>query len=95
MVDKTTRNRIFGTPETNFLNHSKGFASWAFTLDHKRIGIMYLIGVTISLFLAGFFRACPAIALVFFRRSIAAVLRKIKQRNLQPDVHAARCGDGV
>lgn len=55
MVDKTTRNKIFGTPETHFLNHSKGFASWAFTLDHKRIGIMYLIGVTISLFLAGFF----------------------------------------
>ena len=55
MVDKTTRNKIFGTPETHFLNHSKGFASWAFTLDHKRIGIMYLIGVTIALFLAGFF----------------------------------------
>ena len=55
MVDETTRNKIFGTPETNFLNHSKGFASWAFTLDHKRIGIMYLIGVTLSLFLAGFF----------------------------------------
>ena len=55
MVDKTTRNKIFGTPETNFLNHSKGFASWAFTLDHKRIGIMYLIGVTLALFLAGFF----------------------------------------
>ena len=55
MVDKTERNKIFGTPETTFLNHSKGFASWAFTLDHKRIGIMYLIGVTLALFLAGFF----------------------------------------
>ena len=55
MVDQTTRNKIFATPESNFLNCSKGFASWAFTLDHKRIGIMYLIGVTIALFLAGFF----------------------------------------
>ena len=55
MVDQTTKNKIFGTPEATFLNHSKGFASWAFTLDHKRIGIMYLIGVTFALFLAGAF----------------------------------------
>jgi cytochrome c oxidase subunit 1 len=55
MVDASTRHKLFGTPETNFLNCSKGWKSWAFTLDHKRIGIMYLIGVTIALFLAGVF----------------------------------------
>ena len=55
MVDASTRQKLFGTPETNFLNCTKGWKSWAFTLDHKRIGIMYLIGVTIALFLAGVF----------------------------------------
>ena len=49
------KNALFGNAETNFLNCSKGFSSWAFTLDHKRIGIMYLIGVTTALLLAGFF----------------------------------------
>ena len=29
----------------NYLTHSRGLVSWLFTLDHKRIGIMYLIGV--------------------------------------------------
>ncbi|MFN7964808.1 MAG: hypothetical protein U0V87_03855 [Acidobacteriota bacterium] len=29
----------------NYLTHSRGVLSWMFTLDHKRIGVMYLIGV--------------------------------------------------
>lgn len=37
----------------NFLVNSKGFLSWALTLDHKRIGLMYLIGVMSAFFLAG------------------------------------------
>mgnify|MGYP000914718586 CR=1 FL=1 len=36
----------------NYLRHSSGFMSWAGTLDHKRIGIMYLIGTGLA-FLAG------------------------------------------
>ncbi len=51
----TDKNQIFGHAENNYLTVSRGFASWAFTLDHKRIGIMYLIGVTIALLLAGAF----------------------------------------
>ena len=31
--------------DDNYLTHDKGFASWAFTLDHKRIGVMYLASV--------------------------------------------------
>ena len=27
------------------VNHAKGFRSWFFTLDHKRIGIMYMVSV--------------------------------------------------
>ncbi len=39
----------------NYLDASKGIKSWIFTLDHKRIGVMYLIGVTSALLLAGVF----------------------------------------
>ena len=38
---------------SNFLNHSSGFLSWALTLDHKRIGLMYLTGVMSSFLLGG------------------------------------------
>jgi len=37
----------------NYLNCSSGILSWAFTLDHKRIGVMYLVGVFTSFFLGG------------------------------------------
>jgi len=47
--------QLFGTPETHYLNCSHGWKSWAFTLDHKRIGIMYTVGVTVALLLAGVF----------------------------------------
>jgi cytochrome c oxidase subunit I len=36
----------------NYLNHDKSIKSWLLTLDHKRIGIMYLIAVSLA-FLAG------------------------------------------
>jgi len=39
----------------NYLTHSRGIASWLFTLDHKRIGVMYLISIMASLFLGGVF----------------------------------------
>jgi cytochrome c oxidase subunit 1 len=48
------KEKLFGhAPEENFLTESKGWASWLFTLDHKRIGIMYLIGVMSAFTLAG------------------------------------------
>ena len=59
MASAEIRQKIFDTPSVNYLNHQKGWKSWAFTLDHKRIGIMYLIGVTGALLLAG----CFALAL--------------------------------
>ena len=36
----------------NYLNHSKGLKSWLTTLDHKRIGVMYLFTV-LAFFLVG------------------------------------------
>jgi len=39
----------------NYLTHDKGVLSWIFTLDHKRIGVMYLCSVLFAFALGGFF----------------------------------------
>jgi cytochrome c oxidase subunit 1 len=39
----------------NYLTHSRGILSWLFTLDHKRIGVMYLIGTMTAFALGGLF----------------------------------------
>ncbi len=44
-------------PKKNYLNESHGFMSWAGTLDHKRIGIMYLVGVLTAFLMGGMLRA--------------------------------------
>ena len=36
--------------EDSYLNAKKGFLSWIVTLDHKRIGIMYLISIGVFFF---------------------------------------------
>lgn len=33
------------TPAINYLNHAKGWKSWLFTLDHKRIGVLYFFSI--------------------------------------------------
>ena len=37
----------------NYLNHPKGLMSWLLTLDHKRIGLMYLVSGILFFFLGG------------------------------------------
>jgi cytochrome c oxidase subunit I len=39
--------------EDNYLTHTRGFLSWALTLDHKRIGVMYLVSILIMFFVGG------------------------------------------
>ncbi len=41
--------------EANYINAKRGIMSWIVTLDHKRIGIMYLISLAIAFALGGFF----------------------------------------
>jgi len=41
--------------QDNYLTHDKGVLSWIFTLDHKRIGVMYLCSVLSAFALGGFF----------------------------------------
>ncbi len=40
---------------SDYLNAKKGVMSWIFTLDHKRIGVMYLWAILTSFFLGGVF----------------------------------------
>jgi cytochrome c oxidase subunit 1 len=42
-------------PGDNYLNRTKGFVSWATTLDHKRIGILYLCSVLFFFLVGGVF----------------------------------------
>ena len=54
---------IAGIPEQNradvhgdnYLTHGKGVLSWIFTLDHKRIAIMYMVGVLTAFGIGGIF----------------------------------------
>lgn len=45
----------YGGGAANYLNASHGLRSWLTTLDHKRIGVMYLISILASFFLGGVF----------------------------------------
>jgi cytochrome c oxidase subunit 1 len=40
---------------SNYLNHTKGVKSWLTTLDHKRIGLLYLFTVLLFFFVGGLF----------------------------------------
>ena len=40
---------------SNYLTCDRGFRSWFFTLDHKRIGVMYLAAILFSFLMGGIF----------------------------------------
>ncbi len=40
-------------PEANYLTHGSGLRSWLLTRDHKRIAILYMIGIMTSFLLGG------------------------------------------
>ncbi len=42
-------------PKKNYLNATTGIWSWMTTVDHKRIGVMYLVAVTSAFFVGGMF----------------------------------------
>lgn len=42
-------------PSVNYLNHEKGLRSWLMTLDHKRLGLMYMWSTFVAMLLGGAF----------------------------------------
>jgi len=55
MATPNARQPHHPVTEPDFLNVTKGLKSWLLTLDHKRIGLMYLGGILISLIVGGAF----------------------------------------
>ena len=55
---KTTRG------PKNYLNESHGIWSWMTTVDHKRLGIMYLTGVCSAFFVGGLFALLVRLSLL-------------------------------
>src|SRR5271169_3569275 len=51
-------------PEKNYLNAEKGIWSWMSTVDHKRIGIMYLVAVSTAFLIGGIFAMLVRLALL-------------------------------
>ncbi|MBN2081766.1 cytochrome c oxidase subunit I [bacterium] len=43
------------TTTKNYLNNKLGIMSWLFTLDHKRIAVMYMIAILVAFLLGGIF----------------------------------------
>jgi cytochrome c oxidase subunit 1 len=49
---------------THYLNASYGFRSWLFTLDHKRIALLYLASITLFFFIGGFYAVMLRLELI-------------------------------
>ena len=52
------------TGPLNYLVADRGLRSWLFTMDHKRIGVMYLISVLLAFLLGGIFATLLRLELV-------------------------------
>ena len=50
--------------QRNYLNADYGWKSWLFTLDHKRIALLYLVSITFFFFIGGSFAVLMRIHLV-------------------------------
>jgi len=57
ITDAAAPARPKDAPKPNYLNVSYGLKSWLLTVDHKRIGILYLFGVTFFFAVGGLFAA--------------------------------------
>ena len=67
MEHTLTKGSITGDrprPVKNYLNETKGVWSWLTTLDHKRIGIMYLTAVCAAFLIGGIFALLVRLSLL-------------------------------
>src|SRR5690606_8002972 len=63
-IDSPARLPDRSSAEVNYINAKKGILSWLLTVDHKRIGLMYLVSVIVSFALGGFFALAVRLALL-------------------------------
>lgn len=62
-MSTATQQPRAGTPR-NYLNADYGWRSWLFTLDHKRIALLYLVSITFFFVIGGSFAVLMRIHLV-------------------------------
>jgi cytochrome c oxidase subunit 1 len=75
-------------PTKNYLNETTGIWSWMTTLDHKRIGIMYLCGVLTAFFIGGMFALLVRLSLLTPTHKIfGRVLMDAEQYNRAFSLH--------
>ena len=60
--------------EENYLNCDRSFLSWALTLDHKRIGVMYLVGIMTFFLIGGLFALLVRTTLLWPQKSPDALI---------------------
>ena len=83
------------SPRDNYLTHGRGIATWIFTLDHKRIGVMYLMSVLFAFFLGGLFAMLIRVqlltptGLLFHKLTPAATADVFQQYNQVFTLHGA------
>jgi cytochrome c oxidase subunit I len=63
-MSQLTDNAEPARPVVNYLNHDRGVWSWLTTIDHKRIGVMYLVSVLLAFLLGGIFAMALRIELL-------------------------------
>ena len=51
--------------DENYLNHDKRIWSWIYTVDHKRIGLMYLVSTLIAFAMGGAFALLVRLELLY------------------------------
>ncbi len=52
-LDHQSTHTPYSHQEDNYLTHERGFLSWLYTIDHKRIGIMYMVSILLFFFVGG------------------------------------------
>lgn len=62
-----------GVSTANYLTAGTGWKSWFLTLDHKRIGVMYLIGIACMFALGGVFALLVRTLLLWHTKDVAWV----------------------
>jgi cytochrome c oxidase subunit 1 len=72
-------------PGSNYLNAEKGLWSWLTTVDHKRIGVMYLVSTMVAFGLGGFFALLLRLELLTAKKTILSA----EQYNQSFTLHGA------
>jgi cytochrome c oxidase subunit I len=64
-ADDVRGGHVDAKPGKNYWNAERGLASWLTTVDHKRIGVMYLFSTLFAFFLGGMFALLVRLELMF------------------------------